>query len=259
MHSSIGTGSLAYVVGSKVMDVRVLSKDDETRESKVEHSQASFDNTNKVENYCDRINSCTDTSYAFQQESSSDSVDLASVRESTDSVAYDSSCFIHTSSPHDCSSLKVGREADGTKYVPQSYFDLPPLPVTDLFGKSEEDENQGGMHDDKLSSESKSRLKGGRMHSFQINNNVELVIESNCSPPNNVSQNTNSEIEMVRPDDNRSVLQSNNMGNKTEIVNRLRISDVPETEFKNTTLSQGGAVSDDRVSEWLWTLHRIGK
>lgn len=257
MHSSIGTGSLAYVVGSKVMDVRALSKDDERRESKVEHSQASFDNTNKVENYCDRINSCTDTSYASQQESSSDSADLASVRESTDSVAYDSSCFIHTSSPHDCSSLKVGREADGTKYVPQSYFDLPPLPVTDLFGKSEEHENQGGMHDDKLSLEGKSSLKGGRMHSFQINNNVELVIESNCSPPNNVSRNTNSEIEMVHPDDSRSVLQSNNMDNKTEIVNRLRISDVPETEFRNTTLSQGGAVSEDRVSEWLWTLHRI--
>ena len=32
MHSSIGTGSLAYVVGSKVMDMRTSSKD-EGRES----------------------------------------------------------------------------------------------------------------------------------------------------------------------------------------------------------------------------------
>ncbi|PQM33130.1 hypothetical protein Pyn_23454 [Prunus yedoensis var. nudiflora] len=185
MHSSIGTGSLAYVVGSKVMDVRAPSKDDEGGEAKVEHRQTSFDNTNKVENYCDRNNNCTDTSYACQQESSSESVDLVSVRESTDSAAYDSSCFIHTSSPHDCSSPKLGREADGTKYVPKSYFEYPTLPVTDLFEKCEEDD-EGCVSDDKLSAQY-----------------------------------------------------------------------VPDTEFRNTTMSQGGTVSEDRVSEWLWTLHRI--
>ncbi|CAL2229346.1 unnamed protein product [Prunus armeniaca] len=256
MHSSIGTGSLAYVVGSKVMDVRAPSKDDEGGEAKVEHRQTSFDNTNKVENYCDRNNNCTDTSYACQQESSSESADLVSVRESTDSAAYDSSCFIHTSSPHDCSSPKLGREADGTKYVPKSYFEYPTLSVADLFEKCEEDD-EGRVSDDKLSAPCKSRLKKDSMHSFQVNNNVDLVIESNCSPSKNVSRTINSEIEMVRTDAHHSVLQSNNMGNKKEIVNRMRISDVPDTEFRNTTMSQGGTVSEDRVSEWLWTLHRI--
>lgn len=257
IHSSIGTGSLAYVVGSKVMDVRAPSKEEDGREAKVEHRQTSFDNTNKVENYCDRNNNCTDTSYACQQESSSDSVDLVSLRESTDSVAYDSSSFIRTSGPHDCSSPKLGSEADETKHVPQSYFDFPPLPVADLFGKCEEDKKEGGVHDDKVSLQHKSRSKKDSMHSFQVNNNVDLVIESNCSPSKKVSCAINSEIELVSTDAHQSVTQPNNMGNKTEMVNELKISDVPETEFRNTIMSQGGAVNEDRVSEWLWTLHRI--
>ncbi|KAF2321994.1 hypothetical protein GH714_005303 [Hevea brasiliensis] len=37
---------------------------------------------------------------------------------------------------------------------------------------------------------------------------------------------------------------------------RLRISDAPETPLLNAA-SQGGARGDDKVSEWLWTLHRI--
>lgn len=259
IHSSIGTGSLAYVVGSKVMDVRAPSKEEDGREAKVEHRQTSFDNTNKVENYCDRNNNCTDTSYACQQESSSDSVDLVSLRESTDSVAYDSSSFIRTSGPHDCSSPKPGSEADETKHVPQSYFDFPPLPVADLFGKCEEDKKEGGVHDDKVSPQRKSRSKKDSMHSFQVNNNVDLVIESNCSPSKKVSRSINSEIELVSTDAHQSVTQPNNMGNKTEMVNRLKISDVPETEFGNTIMSQGEGVNEDRVSEWLWTLHRIGK
>ncbi|KAF2300304.1 hypothetical protein GH714_011573 [Hevea brasiliensis] len=78
------------------------------------------------------------------------------------------------------------------------------------------------------------------MHSFQIDNNIDL----------------NSEIEIVRDDDHKPVVGSNNQDYEKEIVNRLRISDAPETPLLNAA-SQGGATSDDRVSEWLWTLHRI--
>ncbi|KAJ8550701.1 hypothetical protein K7X08_000071 [Anisodus acutangulus] len=76
MHSSIGTGSLAYVVGSKVMDMRTSSKDDGRREADVKSGQASDVNTDNLYSYSDFDNNCIDTSHAHQRESSSDSGDL---------------------------------------------------------------------------------------------------------------------------------------------------------------------------------------
>ncbi|KAF3455760.1 hypothetical protein FNV43_RR00402 [Rhamnella rubrinervis] len=254
MHASIGTGSLAYVVGSKIMDMRAVSNDNARRESRTGSRQASVYNTNRVENNCDRNNDCTDTSYACQSESSSDSADLISVRISTES-AQNGSCFIPTSSSYSVSTLNLKREADRSECVTDSYFDFPPLPVTDLFGKTEEDKREDDMHDGKLSSQEKLRFKDDKMHSFQINNNVDLVMESN--PPSIASNNSNSEIEMVHADVHEPILHSNNMDSRTEVVNRMRISDVPVTEFINRTSLQEEVVNEDRVSEWRWTLHRI--
>lgn len=257
MHASIGTGALAYVVGSKVMDMRTSSNNERRREAKVESRKSFTDNTNNIEDHCDRNDYCTDTSYACRRESSSNSADLVSVRGSTDSAAYDSSSYMPTSSPFNCSSPKIGREADGSQYVPENYFDFPPLPVTDLFEKSGENKEACELHDDNLSTQSKLRFEDDRMHSFQINNNVELIIESIGSPSSNVSHPINSEIETVRPDAHEPILPSNNARNNTEMVNRLRISDVPEIAMITATTSQGGAASEERISEWLWTLHRI--
>ncbi|KAM3750236.1 hypothetical protein ACB098_04G022600 [Castanea mollissima] len=257
MHSTIGTGSLAYVVGSKVMDMRTSSKDEGRREAKEESRKASTDNTNNLENHCNWNNNCTDTSYECQRESSSNSADNVSARGSTDSGAYDSSFYIPTSGPCNCSSPKIGREADGSQYVPEDCFDFPHLPVTDLFEKSGENTKSCELHDNTLSTEHKLRFEDDRMHSFQINNNVDLIIESNGSPSGNVSLLNDSEIEMVYPDAHESIVVSNNLLNKTEMINQLRISDVPETAMINST-SQRGQASEDRVSEWLWTLHRIG-
>ena len=256
MHSSIGTGSLAYVVGSKVMDMRTSSKDEARREAKEESRKASTDNTNNLENHCDWNNNCTDTSYECQRESSSNSADNVSARGSTDSGAYDSSFYIPTSGPCNCSSPKIGGEADGSQYVPEDCFDFPHLPVTDLFEKSGENTKSCELHDNTFSTEHKLRFEDDRMHSFQINNNVDLIIESNGSPSGNVSLLNDSEIEMVCPDAHESIVVSNNLLNKTEMINRLRISDVPETAMINST-SQHGQASEDRVSKWLWTLHRI--
>ncbi|KAJ9701616.1 hypothetical protein PVL29_006825 [Vitis rotundifolia] len=257
MHSSVGTGSLAYVVGSKVMDMRTFSKDDKRREAEVKSEQASSDNTNKLDNYYDWNNNCTDMSFACQRESSSDSVDLVSVRASTDSAAYDSSYLIPTSGPYNCNSPKPGSEEHGSQYVTGTYFDFPAIPVIDLFEKSADEKKEFGMFDDRPSTQHKSRFEDDSMHSFQINNNVDLIMESNGSPSNNISHHINSEIEMVHSDANEPVMRSKDPGYKKEMVNRLRISDVPETPKLNATTSQGGAVSEDRVSEWLWTLHRI--
>lgn len=257
MHASIGTGSLAYVVGSKIMDMRAASNDNGRRESETGSRQASVHSTNKVENNCDRSNDCTDTSYACQSESSSDSADLMNVGVSTEIDQNDSPCFIPTSSSHSVSTLNLGREADRSACVTDSYFDFPSLPVTDLFGKSEKDRIKGDMHDGKLSSQQNLRLEVNRMHSFDINNNVDLVMESN-QPSNQASNPSNSEIEMVHADVHEPILHSNNMDSRTELVSRMTISDVPGTEFINRTSLQEGVVNEDRVSDWRWTLHRIG-
>ncbi|KAG5560929.1 hypothetical protein RHGRI_004081 [Rhododendron griersonianum] len=253
MHSSIGTGTLAYAVGSKVMDMRTVSKDGGRSEAE-DKSRNTSDNVNLLENYCDWDNNCTDTPYACERESSSDSGDLISVRGSTDSAAYGSSGFIPTSSPYNCHSPELGSEANGSQYT-ESYFDFPPLPVTNLFENSGNGNDRKGheLHDNRLSTWRKLQYEDDHMHSFQIDGNVDLVVEPNGSPSNTVSFPFNCEIEMDRPDVHEPLSQSNNLEYKTEIVNRLRISDVQETPF----MDAGEPVSEDRVSEWLWTLHRI--
>lgn len=80
MHSSVGTGSLAYAVGSKVMDMRTSSKDDRKMEAKIERSSTSNDNNIEVGKCCERGTTCTGTENASQQESSNDWVDLVSLR-----------------------------------------------------------------------------------------------------------------------------------------------------------------------------------
>ncbi|TYG99109.1 hypothetical protein E1A91_A10G156900v1 [Gossypium mustelinum] len=253
MHSSIGTGSLAYPVGSKVMDMRTPSK-----EAKVECREASTDDTDKREKYSDLGNNCSDSSYIDQRVNVSNSGDLTSVRRNADSAAY-YSCSSSTSVPCGPCSSKRGVDCNGSDFITECDFDFPPLPVTDLFEKSE-DEKEFDANEEVFSAQYKLMFEDDNMHSFQINNNADLIMESNVSSSlsKNVSCRYNSEIELVTySDDYEPVLRPNSVSYKTETVNRLSISSVPETPFVNATRSQEGAAQEERVSEWLWTLHRI--
>ncbi|XP_017649835.1 rab GTPase-activating protein 22-like isoform X2 [Gossypium arboreum] len=253
MHSSIGTGSLAYPVGSKVMDMRTPSK-----EAKVECREASTDDTDKREKYSDLGNNCSDSSYIDRRVNVSNSGDLTSVRRNADSAAYDS-CSSSTSVPCGPCSSKRGVDCNGSDFITECDFDFPPLPVTDLFEKSE-DEKEFDANEEVFSAQYKLMFEDDNMHSFQINNNADLIMESNVSSSlsKNVSCRYNSEIELVTySDDYEPVLRPNSVSYKTETVNRLSISSVPETPFVNATRSQEGAAQEERVSEWLWTLHRI--
>ncbi|KAL1149036.1 hypothetical protein V6Z11_A10G164600 [Gossypium hirsutum] len=253
MHSSMGTGSLAYPVGSKVMDMRTPSK-----EAKVECREASTDDTDKREKYSDLGNNCSDSSYIDQRVNVSNSGDLTSVRRNADSAAY-YSCSSSTSVPCGPCSSKRGVDCNGSDFITECDFDFPPLPVTDLFEKSE-DEKEFDANEEVFSAQYKLMFEDDNMHSFQINNNADLIMESNVSSSlsKNVSCRYNSEIELVTySDDYEPVLRPNSVSYKTETVNRLSISSVPETPFVNATRSQEGAAQEERVSEWLWTLHRI--
>ncbi|KAK4406269.1 GTPase-activating protein gyp7 [Sesamum angolense] len=256
MHSSIGTGSLAYVVGSKVMDMRMSSKEDGRKDTELQSGRILEASTNKVDNNCVQYSKCTDKYYASRKESSSDFGDLVSVRGSTVDGAYDSSGLPPFPDPCNCSSA-TDHDTHEPSFEVESYLDFPPLPVTNLFEENDKDNKVPRSHEDKCSTQCKLRYEDGHMHSFRINNNADLVVESNSFPSNDVSQYANSKSEILRPDVHESPSRSNNLDYEAEMLNRIRISDAPETPTKYATTSQGGAASEDRVSEWLWTLHRI--
>ncbi|KAK9141196.1 hypothetical protein Scep_010877 [Stephania cephalantha] len=217
MHSSIGTGSLAYVVGSKVMDARTLSKDISRSEAEPGMRLTSHDASDNIEDYCNwNTNSIDTSSHACQRESSSDSADRMSVRGSTDSGAYD----------------------------------FPALPVTDLFEMSDDNTEESQLHNYRLSRDREPDFRDRNMHSFQINNNVDLIIESNGSPSNDVLRLSNSVNQVL----DEPVIESG-IEQKAR-KSRLRISDIPQMSAKATS-SQSLSTSEERVSEWLWTLHRI--
>ncbi|XP_057531212.1 uncharacterized protein LOC130809413 [Amaranthus tricolor] len=260
MHSSIGTGSLAYVVGSKIMDVRAYTKDEVKRETESEERQASGDNANKLDNYCDRNDNCTDTKYTCQRESSSDSSDIASVRESIDSSAYDSSCLMPSPATLNTGPLRPKRQGQASQFPVEDFFEFPALPVTDLFEKSDESDQANESQDAGHSTQWKFRVGNERMHSFQIDNNDELIIESNGSRSESVRHSICSESEVADGNCDRpheQVLRHDIQKYKSKVLNKLRISDVPETSELYSNNLQLGEPSEDKVSEWLWTLHRI--
>ncbi|KAK2425109.1 Ypt/Rab-GAP domain of gyp1p superfamily protein [Trifolium repens] len=240
MHSSVGTGSLAYIVGSKVMDMRTSSKDEHKIETKLERSTSNDNN----------VAEATNTNHHESSDNWADQFDLVSSRASIDSTTYDSS------GQQNCSSPKIGREPDGSHNMIDSSFDFPHLPVTNLFVKSGEDEKSDTEHGNNLSAQRKLRFEDDRMHSFHINNNADLVIESNSQPLTTFHP-VNSEIEIASPDEDKPELPSKNPVYETHTVNQLKISDIPRPAMTSASMSQGWAASEDRVSEWLWTLHRI--
>ncbi|EPS58901.1 hypothetical protein M569_15911, partial [Genlisea aurea] len=83
MHSSVGTGSLAYAVGSKVMDVRLSSKEDGMRSAEVRSGRISESSVDKIDDNCIFDSDCTDRSFRLRKKSSSDAGDHLSIQGST--------------------------------------------------------------------------------------------------------------------------------------------------------------------------------
>ncbi|KAL8263666.1 hypothetical protein R6Q59_021796 [Mikania micrantha] len=214
MHSSIGTGSLAYAVGNKVMDMRTVAKEDEKRKSEVKLGQD--------------FNVVSDR--------------LASLSICSDCASYDD-----TYTPYSGYYSKSRSEGDVSEYRNSSYYDFPPLPVTNLFENNGiSDKNECELNDERQSTRRKLRFEDDHVYDFQINNNVDLVMDVNSTCTDNSrfevprSSNVEYEIENVekqRKKDSTEIL----VGNQVQVTAHER------------TRSQG----QDRVSEWLWTLHQI--
>ncbi|CAM0878792.1 unnamed protein product [Alopecurus aequalis] len=222
MHPSIGTGELAYAVGSKLMDVRTTSKEMDSREE-VSTSQRA-----------------------------SKHAPGSTVENSKDSSVYYSSKFMVSSTVvNNCLSDSGDYNDMGEpRYDSETSMEYPSLPATNLFS------NDGGdvngvfpVPEDRL------RQRDERMHSFQINNNIDLIMEPN---PSDLFRASNSDSAIFHSDAFKQDRWLDDAGyNREIVVDSLKISDAPEADFVNVAKSDSPVDGKDRVAEWLWTLHRI--
>lgn len=258
MHPSIGTGELAYAVGSKLMDVRTMSKETHIAEEVSTSQQTSQNTTGSL---------VEDSDYGpggaqqlQKRESCSKSAELVGFNVHNDTSLYDSSNFIVSSTEvNNCSKDSQDYNDMGEpRYDTETFDDYPSLPVTNFF--STDGVGSNGVDKNHCSfsvPEDRLRHRDERMHSFQINNNIDLIIESNsCS--SDVFRASNSDSAIFHSDAYKQDRWLDDNGYNREVIDSLRISDAPEADFVDGTKSNSVVASKDRVSEWLWTLHRIG-
>lgn len=213
MHSTVGTGALAYVIGSRVMDARTLPRDNNVMSKKeTTHNRLESDNRDEKEGHS-RMDNIHTNSYLNHRESSSDS------------AYHDPSNNARSSDVCNCFHGKNEMEVEESYFSSENLFDFQSIPFTNLFEKITPDERRCNLHSHRSSSEHTHRES---LNTFQINNNIDL--------------------------------QENwNYRNEGDNIPR-KISDVQEeTATSNTYISNGLNAGDSSVSEWLWTLHKIGK
>ncbi|XP_078169432.1 uncharacterized protein LOC144563831 isoform X3 [Carex rostrata] len=186
IHSSIGTGELAYVVGSRVMDMRTTSKEHSPspEPASTNPTRSSYRTSTSYNN-----NSYTATSRAHKRKSYGNSSDFP--RYDTE-PRYDEPKY------------------DEPRYDAEDSYGFDSLPVANLFWDNHEGNEEN-------------------MHSFEINDNIDLVMEADRK------RESETWINKVAPE-----------------YNTGRDGDVFGGPVSNGFGSDG-----DRVSEWLWTLHRI--
>ncbi|XP_006643619.1 small G protein signaling modulator 1-like isoform X2 [Oryza brachyantha] len=257
MHPSIGTGELAYAVGSKLMDVRTMSKETHNGEEISTSHQASQNTAGNIledSNY-----GSSGTHQSQKRKSCSKSAELVGFNVHNGTSLYNSSNFIVTSTEvNSCS--KDSRDFNDIReprYDTETFDDYPSLPFTSLFSNGGVGSNGVDKNHCSFSvPEDRLRHRDERMHSFQINNNIDLIIESNsCS--SDAFRASNSDSAIFHSDAYKQDRWLDDSGYNREVINSLRICDAPEADFVGETKSNSMVASRDRVSEWLWTLHRI--
>ncbi|XP_025815960.1 small G protein signaling modulator 1-like isoform X3 [Panicum hallii] len=257
MHTSIGTGELAYAVGSKQMDVRTLPKETDSGEVSTSQQTSHQAPCNVVEN--SNLNCGSDgTPQSQKRKGCSKSAEPIGFNIHNDSSVYDSSSFMVPSTAVN-SSLRDSGDYDDIgepRYDSETFTNFPSLSGTNLFANG--GENSNGVEESPCSfsvPEDRLRPRDERMHSFQINNNIDLIIESN-SFSNDLFRPSNSDSAIFHSDAYKQDRWLDD-GYSKEIIDSLRISGAPEADLVDGTKSNGSIADKDRVSEWLWTLHRI--
>uniref|UniRef100_A0ACD5W7Y6 Uncharacterized protein n=2 Tax=Avena sativa TaxID=4498 RepID=A0ACD5W7Y6_AVESA len=257
MHPSIGTGELAYAVGSKLMDVRTTSKETDSRE---EVSTSQRDSKHAPGSTVENSNLNYDSSGAPQsqeRDNCSKSVELVGFKVHNDSSVYNSSKFMVSSTVVNSCLSDSGdyNDMEEPRYDSETFMEYPSLPGTKLFSNDGRDVNGvEEIHCSFPAPEDRLRQRDERMHSLQINNNIDLIMESNSS---DLFRASNSDSAIFHSDAFKHDRWLDDTSYNREIVGSLKISDAPEADFVNLTNSDSPATNKDSVAEWLWTLHRI--
>lgn len=241
MHTSIGTGELAYAVGSKLMDVRTVPKETGSAEEVSTSQQASHQTPCSLAENSNLNCGSGGTPQSQKRKSCSKSADPFGFNVHNDSS--------RGSGDYD----DIGEP----RYDSEAFIDFPSLTGADLFANGGGDTN--GVEENHCSfsvPEDRLRPRDERMHSFQINNNIDLIIESN-SFSNDLFRPSNSDSAVFHSDAYKQDRWLDDTDYSKEIIDSLRISDAPEADLVDGTQSNGLIADKDRVSEWLWTLHRI--
>lgn len=201
IHSSIGTGELAYVVGSRVMDMRTTSKEysPSPEPASTNPAKSSYRTSTSHSN-----NSHTATSRAHKRKSYGNSSELPYNNFPNSSLNLNS--YFENDEPR-----YDEPKYDEPRYDTDDLYGFDSLPVANLFWDNHEGDEEN-------------------MHSFEIDNNIDLVMEAD------------------------SKRESQTWINKVSTgYNSGRVGDA-----FGEPVSNGFSSDSDRVSEWLWTLHRIG-
>ncbi|KAL6626534.1 hypothetical protein ACP70R_030260 [Stipagrostis hirtigluma subsp. patula] len=261
MHASIGTGELAYAVGSKLMDVRTFSKETDSGE---EVSTSQRDSQHAPCSLAENSNlNCGSggTPQPQQRKSCSKSAEPVGFNVHNGSSVFVSNFTTPSTAVNNCSRDSGDYDDIGEpRYDSEAFTDFPSLPGTNLFSNGCGDSN--GVEESHCSfsvPEDRLRSRDERMHSFQINNNIDLIIESN-SFSHDLFRASNSDSAIFHSDaykKDRWLDDTGPTGYSREIIDSLRISDAPEADLVDGTKSSSLVGDKDRVSEWLWTLHRI--
>lgn len=280
MHSSIGTGSLAYTVGSKVMDVRIMSKDSAKKEAKMGVERITQEARSKLESSRGMWNSGrieASVPYENDRQSSTDSTDFGSARENPNYTTLNSSYGMSSAGLDSGVGSESEREYDGT-LDRQNSFDFPYLPVTNLFERSETEI----VESEAISP--RRRAVENTDHNSKRNDNKggDLLMEDAIFRLEYDSKTTTSNIESAGKDNNdyledttyhkkekftlaKALVQEqvpgiNGSEHQPGTIGRMKISDAPElgdSPLMNPVVALGVNVNEDRVADWLWTLHRI--
>eukprot|EP00252_Welwitschia_mirabilis_P023006 TRINITY_DN6397_c0_g1_i2.p1 TRINITY_DN6397_c0_g1~~TRINITY_DN6397_c0_g1_i2.p1 ORF type:complete len:764 (-),score=149.21 TRINITY_DN6397_c0_g1_i2:208-2499(-) len=267
MHSSIGTGSLAYTVGSKVMDVRLGSKDNARKEAKMSVERITKEARLKLQSshsvWNDR-SAETLLGYEVDRHSSTDSTEIGSMRENPENLANNPFNFVGSTSPDSGACSESEKDDAETPYGGNS-FEFPYLPVTNLFAVEEKSKlSPVNSNNDRTGKNDKgNKLLESALHIIESGyekSRTEASGKHNNILPENSKHSSREKGSLANAWADRQGPDVNEPIHHLQQHSRGKISDSPNTgssPLKDPVIALGVNVSEDRVADWLWTLHRI--
>ncbi|BBN20771.1 hypothetical protein MPTK1_4g13805 [Marchantia polymorpha subsp. ruderalis] len=272
MHPSIGTGTLAYTVGSKVMDVRIMSKDSARKEAKLINLEVKETSEEKAV-----LRTTVDDNPGSPKFDTSGDFGTSQIEVSG---GFDS-VYKYTGPSHEA--------AEPTRV--DIHEDLYGMPVTNLFGPAERDETDArdnGLDDTSTSfgrehlpgqvdSDSVGEIEPGFRSSRDVirtaaENKPKRLFATDVGPlswpagsmkrikSRLVRDRRKKERTMKIGDSTRGLIQdvhTRQSRKQQEAYAPVKEDSVGPENLPDPVVALGKNANEERVAEWLWILHRI--